>query len=384
MSATAVLQAVLLAVALGVAAPPLGRYLAAVYGAGPDGHAPGDRAFAPIERVIYRVLGVDHRREQRWSAYAVSLLAFSLASMLGLYALLRLQGNLPFNPTERSGLSPQGAFNASISFVTNTNWQWFSGEVAISHLSQMLGFTVQNFVSAAVGLCVAVALIRGITRTGSRTLGSFWVDLVRGVVRVLLPLSLVAALVLVSQGVVQNLDGGTTATPIDSTTQVTEQVIPGGLVASQEAIKELGTNGGGFYNANSAHPVREPERLHRLHAGLHVAAHPVRPGGGLRTARRRQATGSAPPGGDGWHPRAVHRGCDLQRAGGQLPTGLDRRRSVDLVTAVGREHGGQGGALRGGLVWSLRGCHDWNVDRGRELHARLVHPRSVGSLRCCT
>ncbi len=148
--------------------PFLGRYMADVYGARADGSAPGDRFFGPIERAIYRILGVDAKREQRWNVYAVSLVAFSLVSVLVLYALHRLQGVLPFNPTDRPGVSPMGSFNAAISFVTNTNWQWYSGELSISNLTNMLGNTVQNFVSAAAGMVVAIALIRGITRTGSR------------------------------------------------------------------------------------------------------------------------------------------------------------------------------------------------------------------------
>ena len=256
-----ILQFLALAALLGVTVPILGRYIAAVYGARDDGSAPGDRVFKPIERTIYRVLGVDDKREQRWNVYAASLVAFSLMSLLVLYTILRVQGSLPFNPTDRQGLAPTGAFNSAISFVTNTNWQWYSGEVAISHFSQMVGLAVQNFVSAAVGLAIVIALIRGITRSGLRNLGNFWVDLTRGLLRVLLPLSIVAAIVLMSQGVVQNLDGNTTATPIDKTSQVVEQQIPGGPVASQEVIKLLGTNGGGYYNANSAHPFENPNGM---------------------------------------------------------------------------------------------------------------------------
>lgn len=253
-----ILQFLLLAGLLAITVPALGKYIATVFGAR-DGSAPGDRLFGPIERFIYRALGVDPKREQRWNVYAASLMAFSLASILVLYVLLRTQSILPFNPTDREALSPTGAFNTAISFVTNTNWQWYSGEISMSHLSQMLGLAVQNFVSAAAGLAIAIALIRGIVRSGSRNLGNFWVDLTRGVVRVLLPLSLAAAVVLMSQGVVQNLNGNTTATTVDKTvlddgTEIVEQQIPGGPVASQEAIKELGTNGGGYYNANSAHP----------------------------------------------------------------------------------------------------------------------------------
>jgi K+-transporting ATPase ATPase A chain len=258
MSWQAIVQALVLVALLVVAVPLLGRYMAAVYGVREDGSAPGDRFFDPIERFIYKVCRIDHKREQRWNVYALSLVAFSLMSVLFLYGLLRLQGNLFFNPTDRPSMSPMGSFNAAVSFVTNTNWQWFSGEVAISHLTQMIGFTVQNFVSAAAGMAVVIGLIRGITRTRSRTIGNFWVDLTKTTVRILLPLALVFTVVLISQGVVQNLHGNTVATTVDQSNEVTSQLIPGGPFASQEAIKELGTNGGGPYNANSAHPFENP------------------------------------------------------------------------------------------------------------------------------
>jgi K+-transporting ATPase ATPase A chain len=255
---------------LAVTVPPLGRYIAGVYGSRGDGTAPGDRVFLRAERALYRAMRIDPEREQRWNVYALSLLAFSLVSLLGLYGLLRLQGTLPFNPTDRDALSPTGAFSVAVSFVTNTNWQWYSGEVAMSHLTQMLGLAVQNFVSAGVGFAVIVAIIRGITRvkdTG-RSLGNFWVDLTRGTVRILLPMSFLFALVLVSQGVVQNLDGHTPAAIVDrAAAEVVgsaEQSIPGGPVASQIAIKDLGTNGGGFYNTNSAHPFENPNGFTNL------------------------------------------------------------------------------------------------------------------------
>ena len=257
MSAAGWFQLLLFVVALAATVPLLGRYLALVYGLREDGSAPGDRIFGPIERLIYRVLRVDPRREQRWNVYAISLLAFSLVSFLAVYAIQRFQGSLPLNPTGVESIAPYGAFNVAVSFMTNTNWQWYSGEVAMSHLTQMLGFTVQNFVSAAAGMAVVVALIRGITRRRRNTLGNFWVDLVRTTVRVLLPLSFVVALFLVSQGVVQNLRGATEVRPLDQTAQEV-QSIPGGPAASQVAIKQLGTNGGGFFNANSAHPLENP------------------------------------------------------------------------------------------------------------------------------
>jgi K+-transporting ATPase ATPase A chain len=189
-----------------------------------------------------------------WSTYALSLLAFSAVSVVGLYALQRLQGAFPLNPTDAGAVPPPLAFNTAVSFVTNTNWQNYGGESTMAHLTQMAGLTVQNFVSAAVGLAVAVALIRGLVRRRSATIGNFWVDLTRGVVRVLLPLAVVLAVVLASQGVVQNLDGFRDATTVAGATQQ----IPGGPIASQESIKELGTNGGGPYNANSAHPFENP------------------------------------------------------------------------------------------------------------------------------
>jgi K+-transporting ATPase ATPase A chain len=242
---------------IGVATPLVGGYLAKVFG---GGRAPGDRVFSPLERLVYRAVGVDPEQEQRWTVYARSVLAFSVVSVVALYVLQRVQGSLPLNPTDVEGVPPAVAFNTAVSFVTNTNWQSYSGESTMSHLTQMVGLAVQNFVSAAVGLAVAIALVRGLVRRRSATIGNFWVDLTRSVTRVLLPLAFVAALVFVSQGVVQNFSGGTEA----HTLQGAAQVIPGGPVASQEAIKEFGTNGGGFYNANSAHPLENPNGITNL------------------------------------------------------------------------------------------------------------------------
>ena len=235
----------------------LGPYLARVFG---GGSAPGDRVFLPVERFIYRLVGVDPDREQRWNVYAYSLLAFSVVSVLFLYLLQRVQEWLPLNPTDAVGVPAALAFNTSVSFVTNTNWQNYGAELTMSHLTQMAGLAVQNFVSAAVGLAVAVALIRGLARRRGTTIGNFWVDLTRATLRVLLPLAVVFALVLVGRGVVQNFDGFTEVTTVEGTVQS----IPGGPAASQEAIKELGTNGGGFWNANSAHPLSNPDGLTNL------------------------------------------------------------------------------------------------------------------------
>jgi K+-transporting ATPase ATPase A chain len=234
--------------------PVLGKPLAGVFG---DGPARGDRVFLPIERIVYRLSGVDPKREQRWTGYALSLLAFSAVSILGLFAILRFQGELPFNADGLPGVPPALAFNAAVSFVTNTNWQNYGGEATMSHFSQAVGLATQNFVSAAAGLAVLAALIRGLVRRRADTVGNFWVDLTRITVRVLLPLSIVFALVLVSQGVVQNLDASHHAVTLEGV----DQAIPGGPVASQVAIKQLGTNGGGYFNANSAHPFENPNGI---------------------------------------------------------------------------------------------------------------------------
>ena len=229
----------------------LGPYLAAVYG---GGRAPGDRVFLPIERALYRLAGVDPEREQPWTVYALSLLAFSGLSVVGLYLLQRVQGALPLNPADVEGVPPALAFNTAVSFVTNTNWQNYGGEATMSHLTQMVGLTVQNFVSAAVGIAVAIALVRGLVRRQAETIGNFWADLVRTTTRVLLPLAFVVALLLVSQGVVQTLRGPATAATLEGATQEIYRA----PIASQEAIKEVGTNGGGIANANSAHPFENP------------------------------------------------------------------------------------------------------------------------------
>ncbi len=246
MSATAagILQLLLLVALLALAHRPLGDYMARVFA--------GSKHLG-VERAFYRVVRVDPEADQRWSMYLISLLGFSAVSVLFLFGFQRLQSYLPLS-LDFPGVPPAGAFNTAVSFVTNTNWQWYSGEATMGHLVQMAGLAVQNFVSAAVGLAVAVGLIRGLVRTQTDRLGNFWVDLTRATVRILLPLAFVFALVLVIGGVVQNF-----ASPVDVATLTGgTQSITGGPVASQEAIKELGTNGGGFYNANSAHPFENP------------------------------------------------------------------------------------------------------------------------------
>ncbi len=257
MTATAWLQLLALVASLAVAVPLLGSYMAKVYG---EKKAPGDRVFLPVERFVYRILGVDPESEQRWTTYAYSLLAFSLVSVVVLYGILRLQHHLPGNPDGIAAMNPFLAFNTAVSFVTNTNWQNYSGESAAAQVTQFAGLLVQNFASPAAGLCVAVALCRGLTRRKSRTLGNFWVDLVRSMTRVLLPIAFVFAIVLLATGAEQNLHAARVVTTVAGQ----HQTIVGGAVASQESIKDLGTNGGGYFNANSAHPFESPSSFTNL------------------------------------------------------------------------------------------------------------------------
>ena len=245
------LQIVLVLAAVVAAALPLGRYIARVM--------TGERTFlspvlGPLERGFYALSGVDAQREQGWRGYTLAMLAFSAAGLFSLYALQRLQGYLPLNPQGFDGVAPDLAFNSAVSFITNTNWQNYGGETTMSHLTQMAGLTVHNFVSAATGLAIAIALVRAFTRSEAKTIGNFWVDLTRGVLYLLLPISIVLALVMAASGVPQTLLASVEATTLEGA----KQVLAIGPVASQEAIKELGTNGGGFFNANSAHPFEGP------------------------------------------------------------------------------------------------------------------------------
>jgi K+-transporting ATPase ATPase A chain len=254
MTAAGWAQLVALIALIGVTAPLLGRYMANVYTGAPSRL---DRVFGPAERLIYRVCRIDPEREQRWNIYALSLLAFSIVGFLLLYLTQRIQDSLPFNPTDMANVSPALSLNTAVSFVTNTNWQSYAGESTLSHLTQMTGLTVQQFVSAAAGMAVMVALIRGLSRSGKRTIGNFWVDLVRTTIRILLPIAFVFAIVLVATGVIQNLSGFTDVRTVAGQTQQ----IPGGPFAGMESIKQLGTNGGDPFNANSAHPFSNPTQL---------------------------------------------------------------------------------------------------------------------------
>jgi K+-transporting ATPase ATPase A chain len=265
------LQILLFLAAILAVTVPLGRFMTRVFN---RERTWLDPVFGPVERLIYRATGVNDAREMRWTEYAAAMLLFSAVSMLVVYLMQRVQQWLPWNPQGFAAVAPDLAFNTAASFTTNTNWQAYTGETTMSYLTQMAGLAYHNFVSAATGIALAIAFIRGIAQKEKDTLGNFWVDLVRCTLWVLLPVCLVGALVLVSQGVVQNLRPYDKAAVIDpqtvtapdaagkpQTTVVNEQLIAQGPVASQEIIKEFGTNGGGFFNANSAHPFENPTPL---------------------------------------------------------------------------------------------------------------------------
>src|ERR1044072_6747028 len=235
-----------------------------------------DPVVGPVERLIYRLTRVDADREMRWTEYAVAMLLFSVVSMLALYALQRLQGVLPFNPQHLPSVDAAGftgsSFNTASSFTTNTNWQSYVPETTMSYFTQMVGLAYHNFVSAAVGISLAIVFIRGIARRQMETSGNFWVDMTRATLWVLLPFCIVGSLFLVSQGVIQNLRPYDTVKLVDPTKEISEQVIAQGPVASQEFIKQWGTNGGGFFNTNSAHPFENPTPLTNLIALLSIFA----------------------------------------------------------------------------------------------------------------
>jgi potassium-transporting ATPase potassium-binding subunit len=244
MTSNGILQIALFFLIVVALTKPLGAYMARIF------EGPPRR----LEKAIYRLCGIEPLQEQTWMEYAGGLLIFSLVTLLFTYALQRLQQWFPLNPQGLGNVSPDSSFNTAVSFTTNTNWQSYTPESTMTYLTQMIGLATHNFFSAAAGVAVALALIRGFTRQSARTLGNFWVDMTRAIVYVLLPISVVAALLLVSQGVIQNFNSYEKVTTLEHAAQV----IPQGPVASQEAIKELGTNGGGFFNANSAHPYENP------------------------------------------------------------------------------------------------------------------------------
>ncbi len=283
MTANGVLQIVLYLAVLLVLVKPLGTYMARVYEGKPIGL---DRVLGPLERLIYRLCGVQPQREMDWRQYVVAKLLFNAMGLLLLYGLLRVQGWLPLNPQKMGAVAPDLSWNTAVSFATNTNWQNYGGESTLGYLVQMTGLTVQNFLSAATGMAIVAAFIRGLARHSAKTIGNFWVDMTRSVLYILLPLATLLAMVLVAEGVLQNFaayrsvpllqpmsydqpktdsagnpvhDAG--GNPVTEKVTATEQVLPMGPVASQVAIKHLGTNGGGFFNANAAHPFENPTPL---------------------------------------------------------------------------------------------------------------------------
>jgi K+-transporting ATPase ATPase A chain len=259
------LTIVVMVVVLGLCWRFLGAYMVHVY----EGRT---RWLAWVERPVYRVLKVDPEAEQTWQRYAASIVGFSAIALLITYGIFRLQGSLPFNPEGFGAVRPDTAWNTSVSFVTNTNWQSYSGETTMSYLSQMGALAVQNFVSAAVGMAVAVAMVRGFARRGSATIGNFWVDMVRGTIYVLLPIAFIAALVFTGQGAVQTLSG---SVDVHNAMNGFDQILLRGPIASQEVIKQLGTNGGGFFNANGAGPFENPTGLTNILSILLILSIPV-------------------------------------------------------------------------------------------------------------
>jgi K+-transporting ATPase ATPase A chain len=270
MTAPGVLQILVYFAVLLALTKPLGIYMALVYEGQKTLLHP---ILRPVERLLYALGGVKEQAEQRWTQYAGSLLAFSAVCFVLTYAIQRLQGFLPLNPAGFGAIqaTPDTSFNTAVSFMTNTNWQSYGGETTLSYFVQMVALTVQNFVSAAAGMAVAIALVRGFARRQANTIGSFWVDLVRGTLYILLPLALIGALFLCSQGVVQNFNTYTMATTVEGRTQMIAQ----GPAASQVSIKQLGTNGGGFFNANSAHPLENPTPVSNFFEALCILLIPA-------------------------------------------------------------------------------------------------------------
>ena len=354
------LQVLALVLLLAVAYVPLGDYMARVFTA---------EKHWRVEALVYRLVRVDPASGQRFPTYAAGVLGFSFVSIVLLYLLQRLQPLLPLS-FGRGAVPPGMAFNNAVSFTTNTNWQSYVPEQVMGDTVQMAGLTVQNVMSAAVGLAVAVALIRGILGDRTERLGNFWVDLTRGAARILLPLSFVAAILLVGVVSCMSLKSGFDVTTVDGT----QYTIPLAPARSQEAIKELGTNGGGYLQRQLRPPVREPERAHEPLRDLPAARDPGQPHPDVRDDGRRPPPG---PGARGRHGRDLA-GVPRRRLGVREPpdrAGRARR---------GRRDGGQGGALRRARVGPLRGVDDGHLDRRGQLPARQLTPAARARSRCST
>ena len=330
---------------------PLGRYMTDVF--------EGRRTFLsavlrPVERAVYWVCGVKESEEQNWIGYGVGMLLFSVAGFASLYALMRLQAVLPFNPQKFPAVGEHLAFNTAMSFVTNTNWQSYVPETTMSYLVQMAGLTVHNFLSAATGIALAVALIRGFARRSAQTIGNFWVDLTRCTLYVLMPISIVVGLFFVWQGMPQNLGAYVDAHTLEGA----KQTIAMGPVASQEVIKMLGTNGGGFFNANSAHPFENPNAITNLVQILLIFSL----GAALTNVFGRMVGDQR----QGWAIFAVmavsvaggHHGRLLGRGAGQSGLRCDACRPNRVRSANRRQHGGQGGPLRHRQFGAVHDHHD--------------------------
>ena len=349
------LQVAALLVVLGVCYVPLGDYMARVF---------TSEKHWRVESAIYRLVRVDATSGQRWTSYAAGVLGFSFVSVVLLYLLQRLQPLLPLGfgrGVDGDTIPPAMAFNNAVSFVTNTNWQSYVPETVLGHTVQLVGLTVQNVVSAAVGMAVAVALIRGFVRSGTDRIGNFWVDLTRGVMRILLPLSFVAAILLVAMGVTMSLRSGVDVTGVDGAAHT----LPLAPAASQEAIKELGTNGGGIFNANSAHPFENPNALSNVFEIFLLLVIPVclTRTFGTMVGNPRQGTVLVSVMGALWAGllAVAWFGRDApERAGG---------------AGRGRGHGGQGGPVRHPVVGAVRGVHHRHLDRRGQLAARQLHRR---------
>lgn len=266
------LQLIIYVVALILITKPLGIYLTKVLDV--DGKTWLDKVLKPLEKFTYKAMGVDPKKEQSWKGYAISMLLFSVISLFFTYIILRIQQWLPLNPQHFPNLSPDLAFNTAVSFTTNTNWQSYAGESTMSYFSQMVALTIHNFLSAATGIALAAAVVRGVARHSMETIGNFWTDLTRVTYYLLLPICLVFAVFLISQGMIQNFNAYTTVKLVESQGQTTTQSILQGPMASQVAIKMLGTNGGGFVNANAAHPFENPTPLSNFIQMLAIIAIP--------------------------------------------------------------------------------------------------------------
>ena len=378
MSGYGVLQVVLYFVVLTALAWPLGAYMARVY--------IGERTvlsgvLGPVERLLYRLSGVRTDDDMDWKRYAVAVLLFNLLGALVVYALQRLQGVLPLNPQDFGAVSADSSFNTAISFATNTNWQGYGGESTMSYLTQMLGLAVQNFLSAATGMATLAAFIRGFVRKQSNGVGNFWVDMTRSTLYVLLPLALVVALVLVSQGVVQNFSKAVdvplmqsveVVTPAkdgapEKKETITTQSLPQGPAASQVAIKQLGTNGGGFFNVNSAHPYENPTPFSNFVEVISILLISA----GLCFTFGRLVNDAR----QGWAIYGAMSAIFLVltfAAVGAEETANPRVTALGVETSAGNL-GGQGGALRRGDLRDLGHRNDVGVERVGQLDARLVH-----------